>query len=135
MSGATLLVQDDLNLSDKQIQIFGGIFNACAVIGWLTAGRISDLIGRCYTIIIGAVIFLVGSVLMGLDINFALLLFGRCIAGVDVGVRLMITPVYSAEISSTSSRGLFISLPEICTSLGILSGYLANFGFSKLPLF
>ncbi|XP_074563050.1 putative polyol transporter 6 [Curcuma longa] len=98
MSGATLLVQDDLNLSDKQIQIFG-----------------------------------VGSVLMSLDINFALLLFGRCIAGVDV--RLMIVPVYSGEISSTSSRGLLISLPEICTSLGILSGYFANFGFSKLPLF
>ncbi|XP_074563056.1 putative polyol transporter 6 [Curcuma longa] len=135
MSGATLLVQDDLNLSDKQIQIFGGIFNACAVIGSLTAGRISDLIGRRYTIIIGAVIFLVGSVLMGLDINFALLLFDRCIAGVGVGVRLMIAPVYSAEISSTSSRGLLISLLEIYTSLGILIGYLANFGFGRLPLF
>ncbi|XP_074563053.1 putative polyol transporter 3 [Curcuma longa] len=135
MSGATLLVQDDLNLSDKQIQIFGGIFNACAVIGSLTTGRISDLNGYRYTIIIGVVIFLVGSVLMGLDINFALLLSNRCIAGVSVGVGLMIAPVYSAEISSTSSRGLLISLQKIYTSLGILSSYLANFGFGKLPPF
>ncbi|KAG6472244.1 hypothetical protein ZIOFF_069703 [Zingiber officinale] len=134
MSGAMLLIQEDLKASDMQIQVLAGILNACALIGSLTAGRISDLIGRRYTIIVGAVIFFVGSVLMGLGLNFAMLLSGRCVAGIGVGYALMIAPVYSAEISSTSSRGLLSSLPEICISFGILSGYLANFVFGKLPL-
>ncbi|XP_074567040.1 putative polyol transporter 6 [Curcuma longa] len=134
MSGAMLFIQEDLKASDTQIQVLAGILNACALIGSLTAGRISDLIGRRYTIVVGAVIFFVGSVLMGLGLNFAMLLSGRCVAGVGVGYALMIAPVYSAEISSTSSRGLLSSLPEICISLGILSGYLANFVFGKLPL-
>ncbi|KAG6468624.1 hypothetical protein ZIOFF_073313 [Zingiber officinale] len=134
MSGAMLFIQEDLKVSDAQIQVLAGILNACALVGSLTAGRISDLIGRRYTIVIGAAIFLVGSVLMGLGLNFAMLMSGRCIAGVGVGYALMIAPVYSAEISSPSSRGFLSSLPEICINLGILSGYLANFAFGKLPL-
>ncbi|XP_074556479.1 putative polyol transporter 6 [Curcuma longa] len=134
MSGAMLFIQEDLKVSDTQIQILAGILNACALVGSLTAGRISDVIGRRYTIVVGAAIFFVGSVLMGLGLNFAMLLSGRCIAGVGVGYALMIAPVYSAEISSSSTRGFLSSLPEICISLGILSGYLANFAFGKLPL-
>ncbi|WOL17813.1 putative polyol transporter 6 isoform X1 [Canna indica] len=134
MSGAMLFIQEDLKVSDTQIQVLAGILNLCALVGSLTAGRVSDLIGRRYTIVVGAVIFFIGSLFMGLGLNFAMLIAGRCIAGVGVGYALMIAPVYSAEISSPSSRGFLSSLPEICISLGILIGYLANYVFGKLPL-
>ncbi|XP_010414363.1 PREDICTED: probable polyol transporter 3 [Camelina sativa] len=134
MSGAQIFIREDLKINDTQIEILAGILNLCALVGSLTAGKTSDVIGRRYTIALSAVIFLVGSVLMGYSPNYAVLMVGRCIAGVGVGFALMIAPVYSAEISSASHRGFLTSLPELCISLGILLGYVSNYCFGKLTL-
>ncbi|CAL9774965.1 unnamed protein product [Musa acuminata subsp. burmannicoides] len=134
MSGAMLFIQEDLKATDGQIQVLAGILNACALVGSLTAGRVSDWIGRRYTIVVAAAIFFLGSLLMSLGLNFAMLMAGRCVAGVGVGYALMIAPVYSVEVSSPSSRGCLSSLPEMCISIGILFGYLSNYIFGKLPL-
>ncbi|AEC06773.1 putative polyol transporter 3 [Arabidopsis thaliana] len=134
MSGAQIFIRDDLKINDTQIEVLAGILNLCALVGSLTAGKTSDVIGRRYTIALSAVIFLVGSVLMGYGPNYPVLMVGRCIAGVGVGFALMIAPVYSAEISSASHRGFLTSLPELCISLGILLGYVSNYCFGKLTL-
>lgn len=129
-----LFIKEDLKINDVQIEVLAGILNICALVGSLAAGRTSDQIGRRYTIVLASIIFLVGSVLMGYGPTYAVLLAGRCIAGVGVGFALMIAPVYSAEISSPSSRGFLTSLPELCISLGILFGYVSNYFFGKLAL-
>ncbi|KAJ1257257.1 hypothetical protein BS78_K135400 [Paspalum vaginatum] len=134
MSGAMLFIKEDLNTNDTQVQVLAGILNVCALVGSLTAGRVSDWIGRRRTISLAACIFLAGSALMGLAPNFGTLLAGRCVAGVGVGYALMIAPVYAAEISSAEIRGSVTSLPEICISFGILIGYVANYLLAKLPL-
>ncbi|XP_048334706.2 probable polyol transporter 3 isoform X3 [Ziziphus jujuba] len=134
MSGAMIFIKEDLKINDVQVEVLAGILNLCALIGSLTAGRTSDYIGRRYTIVLSSVIFLVGAILMGYGPNYAVLMAGRCIAGIGVGFALMIAPVYSAEISSPTSRGTLTSLPELCISFGILLGYVSNFGFGKLTL-
>ncbi|KAF0928341.1 hypothetical protein E2562_003163 [Oryza meyeriana var. granulata] len=134
MSGAMLFIKEDLKTNDTQVQLLAGILNVCALVGSLTAGRVSDYIGRRLTISLAACIFLAGSVLMGLAPNFGTLLAGRCVAGVGVGYALMIAPVYAAEIASAEIRGSLTSLPEICISFGILIGYVANYLLAKLPL-
>lgn len=134
MSGAMLFIKEDLKTNDTQVQVLAGILNVCALVGSLTAGRVSDWVGRRRTISLAACIFLAGSVLMGLSPNFATLLAGRCVAGVGVGYALMIAPVYAVEIASAEIRGSLTSLPEICISFGILVGYVANYFLAKLPL-
>lgn len=134
MSGAMLFIKEDLKTNDTQVQLLAGILNVCALVGSLTAGRVSDWAGRRRTISLAACIFLAGSLLMGLAPNFATLLAGRCVAGVGVGYALMIAPVYAVEIASAEIRGSLTSLPEICISFGILIGYVANYLLAKLPL-
>ncbi|KAL6883328.1 hypothetical protein ACP4OV_010742 [Aristida adscensionis] len=134
MSGAMLFIKEDLKINDTKVQVLAGILNVCALVGSLTAGRVSDWVGRRLTISLAACIFLAGSLLMGLAPNFAMLLTGRCVAGVGVGYALMIAPVYATEIASAESRGSLTSLPEICISFGILLGYVANYLLAKLPL-
>ncbi|KAL5704543.1 Dolichyl-phosphate-mannose--protein mannosyltransferase 6 [Ranunculus cassubicifolius] len=134
MSGAMIFIEEDLKINDVQVEVLAGILNWCALVGSLTAGRISDWIGRRYTIVFASAIFFLGSVLMGYGPSYPILLAGRCIAGIGVGYALMIAPVYSAEISSPSSRGKLMSLPELCISLGILCGYISNYFFGKLSL-
>lgn len=133
-SGAKIFIKKDLKINDTQIQIFAGIINFCALVGALSAGRTSDYIGRRYTISLASIIFLLGSLLMGTAPSYALLLLGRCVAGIGVGFALVIAPVYSAEISATNTRGILASLPEIGISFGILLGYISNYVFANLPL-
>uniref|UniRef100_A0A7N1A8K2 Major facilitator superfamily (MFS) profile domain-containing protein n=1 Tax=Kalanchoe fedtschenkoi TaxID=63787 RepID=A0A7N1A8K2_KALFE len=134
MSGAMIFIKEDLLINDTQVSVLAGILNVCALFGSLAAGRTSDYIGRRYTICLASVIFLLGSVLMGYGPNYALLMTGRCTAGIGVGFALMVAPVYSAEISSPKTRGFLSSLPELCISIGVLTGYISNFIFGKMTL-
>lgn len=134
MSGAMIYVKKEFQINDAKTEILAGILNLCALVGSLAAGKTSDKIGRRNTIIIASIIFLIGSVLMGYGPTYITLLIGRCVAGVGVGFALMIAPIYSAELSSPSTRGFLTSLPEIGISVGILLGYLSNYIFSHLYL-
>ncbi|KAI4325844.1 hypothetical protein MLD38_031208 [Melastoma candidum] len=134
MSGAMIFIKEEFLITDRQVEVLAGMLNWCALVGSPIAGRISDFIGRRYTIVLASVIFLLGSVLMGYGPNYAVLLTGRCIAGVGVGFALTIAPVYTTEISSATHRGFLASLPELCIAIGVLLGYLSNFFLAKLSL-
>ncbi|XP_022144839.1 probable polyol transporter 6 [Momordica charantia] len=133
MSGAVLYIEDNLKISSTQVEILVGSLNVLSLIGSLASGRTSDSIGRRYTTFLASTTFLVGALLMGLAPSFPLLLAGRMIAGVGVGYALMVAPVYTAELSPATSRGLLSSLPEIFITLGILLGYIINYALSDLP--
>ncbi|KAH0977377.1 hypothetical protein GBA52_027096 [Prunus armeniaca] len=112
MSGAYLFIKDDLKINDLQIRIFTNALNIYSVIGSALAGRTSDWIGRRYTAVLSGAIFFVGAILMGVAPGYAFLTFGRFVAGIGVGYGLMISPVYTAEIAPTLSRGFLTSFPE-----------------------
>ncbi|KAL5074555.1 hypothetical protein RYX36_004285 [Vicia faba] len=131
MSGAMIFIKEDLGISDTQQEILAGILNVCALVGSLTAGRTSDVIGRRYTIFLASILFIIGAILMGYGPNYAVLMVGRCVCGLGVGFALMVAPVYSTEISSAASRGFLTSLPEICIALGIFLGYISNYFLGK----
>ncbi|CAN6300399.1 unnamed protein product [Urochloa humidicola] len=121
MSGAALFIKEDLKITDVEVEILMGILNLYSLIGSFAAGRTSDWIGRRLTIILAAVIFFVGAFMMGFSVNYPMLMAGRFVAGIGVGYALMIAPVYTAEVSPASSRG-------------ILLGYVSNYAFSHLSL-
>ncbi|KAK4477711.1 hypothetical protein RD792_016962 [Penstemon davidsonii] len=134
MSGAMIFIKEEFTVKESQLEVLAGILNLCALVGSLCAGRASDYLGRRYTIVLAAIIFMFGSVLMGYAPNYNVLLVGRCTAGVGVGFALMISPVYAAEISSANTRGFLSSLPEIGISSGVLLGYISNNVFAGLSL-
>ncbi|KAF5448780.1 hypothetical protein F2P56_029284 [Juglans regia] len=133
ISGAILYIKEDLKITDVQVEILVGILNLYCLIGSFAAGRTSDWIGRRYTIVVAQAIFFAGAILMGFATSYAFLMVGRFVAGIAVGYGLMVAPVYTAEISPTSSRGFLTSFTEVFINGGILLGYVSNYAFSKLP--
>ncbi|KAK2985304.1 hypothetical protein RJ640_024300 [Escallonia rubra] len=133
MSGAILFIKDNLKISSAQEEILVGSLNVCSLIGSLASGWTSDWIGRRYTIVLAAITFLLGAVLMGLAPSYPFLMAGRVIAGIGVGYSLMIAPVYTAEVSPAMTRGFLTSLPEVFINIGILLGYIFNYTLSTLP--
>ncbi|XP_038700960.1 probable polyol transporter 6 [Tripterygium wilfordii] len=133
MSGAEILIKDNLKISSTQTEILVGILNVSSLIGSLASGKTSDYIGRRYTIVLAASTFLIGALLMGFAPSFPYLVAGRVVAGIGVGYSLMIAPVYTAELSPAMTRGLLTSFPEVFITLGIQLGYIINFALSGLP--
>lgn len=113
ISGAVIYIKEDLKITDVEVEILVGILNLYCLIGSFAAGRTSDWIGRRYCILVTQVIFFVGAILMGFATNYAFLMVGRFVVGVAVGYGLMVAPVYTAEISPTSSRGFLTSFTEV----------------------
>ncbi|CAN1229137.1 Putative polyol transporter 1 [Linum grandiflorum] len=123
MSGAVIFIKEEMRLTDVEVEILVGTLNV----------RTSDWIGRRYTIVIAAANFFTGALLMGFATNYAFLMAGRFVAGIGVGYACMIAPVYTTELSPTHFRGFLASFPEVFVNIGVLLGYISNYGFSKLP--
>src|SRR6266851_3370727 len=75
------------------ITALGGLLFG-AVIGALAAGRVSDWIGRRFTVLITAVVFIVGVLLAAFTPTYPVLLVARIIIGLAVGSASMVVPLY-----------------------------------------
>jgi MFS family permease len=58
-----------------------------------------DRIGRRWTIMIGALIFIIGGTLQTASVTMVQILLGRLIAGFGIGFLSTVLPVYTAELS------------------------------------
>ncbi|CAN1160966.1 Probable polyol transporter 4 [Linum perenne] len=134
MSGAIIFIQEDLHITEVQEEILVGILSIVSLFGSLAGGRTSDAIGRKWTMALAALVFQSGAVVMTLAPSFLILMIGRFLAGIGIGLGVMIAPVYIAEISPTVARGSLTSFPEIFINFGILLGYVSNYAFSGLSV-
>uniref|UniRef100_A0ACD5VE45 Uncharacterized protein n=1 Tax=Avena sativa TaxID=4498 RepID=A0ACD5VE45_AVESA len=134
MSGASLYIKKDLDLTDVQVEILVGILSIYSLVGSFAAGRTSDWIGRRFTVLFVAAFFFAGALIMGSAVNYAALMLGRLVAGIGVGYGVVIAPLYTAEISPPSARGFLTSFPEVFINLGILLGYVSSYAFARMPL-
>lgn len=91
--------------SKAEIGTMVAILEVGAFASSLAVGRIGDIIGRRKTILYGSMIFFVGGALQTLANGMPMMLLGRIIAGVGVGMLSTIVPVYQSEISPPHNRG------------------------------
>lgn len=134
MSGAIIFIHEDLKITEVQEEVLVGCLSIVSLVGSLVGGRLSDAIGRKWTMAIGAIIFQIGGLIMTIARSFQILMVGRLLSGIGIGVGVTIMGVYIAEISPATSRGFLTSFPEALINLGILLGYVSNYAFSGLPI-
>ncbi|KXX74384.1 High-affinity glucose transporter [Madurella mycetomatis] len=88
-----------------EIATMVAILEIGALISSLVVGRIGDIIGRRKTIFYGSCIFVVGGGLQSFALNIPMMMVGRILAGLGVGMLSTIVPVYQSEISPPHNRG------------------------------
>lgn len=111
----------------------GGIVASMAAgsfFGALLAGPLGDKISRKRTIMVGASIWILGSILQCASVNVGMLIVGRVVNGIAVGLCSMIVPVYQAEIAPKNIRGRIVSLQQWAITWGILIQYFVQYGCS-----
>jgi sugar porter (SP) family MFS transporter len=91
---------------------------------------VSDWIGRRFTVLITAAVFIVGVLLAAFTPTYPTLLVARIIIGLAVGSASMVVPLYIGEIVPPRVRGGLVSLNQLAITVGILGSYLIDYGLS-----
>ncbi len=130
ISGAQQFIQKDFAISDHTIEWVVSSMMAGAAVGALGAAWMSSALGRKRSLIIGAVLFVIGSILCGTAGSPAILIVGRIVLGVAIGIASFTAPLYLAEIAPEKIRGAMISLYQLMITIGILVAFLSDTAFS-----
>lgn len=95
--------------------------NLGAVPGSLAAAFVADAIGRRKGLLVSALPFIVGTMLLAFDVSsYVILCIGRFVCGVGVGAVSVLTPLYITEIAPPSLRGSLGTFNQLFITLGIL---------------
>lgn len=99
-----------------------------AFISSLVVGRVGDIIGRRRTILYGSCIFFVGGALQTLATSMPIMMLGRIIAGLGVGMLSTIVPVYQSEISPPHNRGKLACIEFSGNIIGYTTSVWVDYG-------
>lgn len=80
----------------------------------------ADKLGRKRTIALGSLVSLIGSAIQAGSAAIAMLIIGRFIGGVAVGMLTSTIPMYAAELSEPKRRGLQSGLLQWFLSVSTL---------------
>jgi MFS family permease len=114
MSGAQLFIREDLGLSGVQVEVLTGSMNLFMLVSILAAGWVADLLGRRGTLVLANAFLMAGALAMSAGGSYAALMAARFVTSVGVGFARVVAPVYNAEISPASTRGVLSSLLDVC---------------------
>jgi sugar porter (SP) family MFS transporter len=131
ISGALLFIRQVMSLSPTMQGVVVAIALAGAAIGAATAGYLSDRNGRRLVILGAGLLFIAGAIISAVAQGVVVLVIGRFLVGLAIGVASMLTPLYLAEISPARVRGAIVSLNQLCITGGILVSYLVGFALAS----
>ncbi|KAF5553680.1 sugar inositol transporter [Fusarium mexicanum] len=94
-----------------------------AFLGAMNQGWIADKISRKWSILVAALVFLLGSALQTGSVNYGMLTAARFIGGIGVGMLAMVAPLYISEIAPPEIRGTLLVLQELCIVTGIVIAF------------
>lgn len=127
ISGTTEVVKMQFGLSTGGEGWYVGCALIGSILGVLTAGMLSDFLGRKKTMLTSALLFSVSAIGCAVCGDFSQLVLYRMIGGFGIGIVSIVSPIYISEVSPAHVRGTMVSLYQLFITIGFLLAYLANF--------
>ena len=132
ISGALQFIGKTFHASDfaKEWIVSSMMFGAAA--GALGAGFLSFRMGRKFSLIVGAVLFVLSSLACAGAWSVESLMVFRVVLGVAIGIASFTAPLYISEVAPRDKRGAMISTYQLMITIGILAAFLSDTLFAYI---
>jgi len=130
IAGALPFISHEFQITSHQQEWVVSSMMFGAAVGAVGSGWLNFRLGRKFSLMIGAVLFVVGSLCSAFAPNTEVLLVARVLLGLAVGIASYTAPVYLSEIAPEKIRGSMISMYQLMITIGILAAYLSDTAFS-----
>jgi MFS transporter, SP family, galactose:H+ symporter len=130
ISGALPFIARQFHVNDQMQEWIVSSMMVGAALGALGSGWMAKAIGRKPSLMIGAALFACASALCAFASSPEMLIGGRVLLGIAVGIASFTAPLYLSEIAPRTMRGALISLHQLMVTVGILAAFLSNTAFS-----
>ena len=115
------------NPSALVIGTITALYDVGAVVGAILAAFTAESLGRKRTLLLGALLVMVGGFLMGASFTRVQFMAARIVVGLGIGYTTSVTPVYQSEISASEHRGWQVCC-QLTTMLGgLMLAYWINY--------
>ncbi|KAH1105725.1 hypothetical protein J1N35_009493 [Gossypium stocksii] len=111
----------DLSSVEVGLITSGSLYGA--LIGSVLAFNIADFLGRRRELIMASIMYLVGALVTAFAPNLVVMVIGRFVYGIGIGLAMHAAPMYIAETAPSQIRGILIALKEFFIVLGMVAGY------------
>ncbi len=132
ISGVNKFIELEFDLTKIQLGWAVGSLTLSATFAMMTAGPLSDKIGRKRVLSYAALLYFISAVGSALAPSFIVLVIARMIGGLGVGASLIIAPMYIAEIAPPAMRGRMVSFNQLNIVLGISVAFFTNYMILQL---
>ncbi len=130
ISGALLFLEEHFGLTSttKGFVVSSAILGAIS--GPLVGLWFADRIGRRKTMMVAAAFFMVSTIGCALAVSFWDLCFWRFAGGIGIGLAMMSSPIYIAELAPTEQRGRLVNVNQLSNVIGINMAVIVSYFFS-----
>jgi major inositol transporter-like SP family MFS transporter len=130
ISGALLYMRHDLHLTSFWQGFVVSSLLFAAAIGALMGGRIADRLGRKRSLMVCAVLFLLGALGSATAPSLVPMIFARTVLGLAVGAASATVPLFLAEMAPAYRRGRIVTINELMIVTGQLTAFIVNAGLN-----
>ncbi len=131
ISGALVFMEKDLSISTNDASLIVAAVLGGGSVAILFTGWFADRFGRRFSMNVSAIVFIIGTVVLMLATSFHMVMVGRLVQGIGIGILTIVCPLYMAETVPTHLRGRGVALFQLCLTFGILLGYVVNYALES----
>ncbi|KAH6853910.1 general substrate transporter [Chaetomium sp. MPI-CAGE-AT-0009] len=122
-----------LGISPGQISLIVAMLSAGTAVGALLAAPLGDSFGRRLSLLFAIGVFCIGGIFQVSATNIALLVVGRTVAGIGVGIVSVLVPLYQSEMAPKWIRGTLVCAYQLSITVGLLAAAAVNIGTYQMP--
>ncbi|KAF3105170.1 High-affinity glucose transporter rgt2 [Orbilia oligospora] len=115
-----------ISSADKSLIV--SILSVGTFFGALLSAQVADYFGRKHGLMISSVVFTIGVIFQTAATEIIILVVGRLIAGLGVGLLSAQVPMYQSETSPKWIRGAIVGSYQLAITIGLLLASCANQG-------
>jgi len=127
ISGVIKFIEPEFQLSKIELGWAVASLSLSATVAMMFAGPISDKYGRIIVLKYSALLYAFSALLSAVAPSFFILVFARMLAGIGVGISLIIAPMYIAEIAPADKRGKMVSFNQLNIVIGLSAAFFTNY--------